>query len=380
MKKIRILILAFISLISFSLVSNVNAEIIGDNYPTVWRNAPQDTVYDSWGMLNRECTSFVAYRLSSKNGFNLPAGYRDAGTWANIARSQGYTVNNIPAVGSVACFAPFVTGAGEIGHVAWVAEVSGDMITIEEYNCNTGQGPYKYGTRKMNKSSVSSYIHFKDVSSVPSNPTPTPIPTSFSVGDTIKFSYAYKVSGYSLPNILSSELAGNTPLDPSTFDESNSSGAPSGDGILHIGEYFIIPGEFKILAVDESKQMILVNINGKQVWVFMNKVTKIASVTPTNEIKVGSTIKFSSAYKVSGYSLPNILSSELAGNTPLDPSTFDESNASGIPSGDGILHIGEYFIIPGNFQVLAIDNTSKKIQVNISGKLVWVYINKVTLV
>ncbi|MFC3454818.1 hypothetical protein [Amycolatopsis speibonae] len=31
-----------------------------DDYPAPWRSAAQDSLLDSWGYYNRECTSFVA--------------------------------------------------------------------------------------------------------------------------------------------------------------------------------------------------------------------------------------------------------------------------------------------------------------------------------
>ena len=37
------------------------------------------------------------------------------------------------------------------GHVAWVAEVNGDQVTIEEYNYNAGQGPEKYHKRSSTR-------------------------------------------------------------------------------------------------------------------------------------------------------------------------------------------------------------------------------------
>ena len=86
------------------------------------------------------CTSFAAYRLSNTNGFNLPVGYGNAITWGSIARANGYRVDMNPAVGSIAWFSAGVNGAGHMGHVAWVAEVRGDQVTIEEYNYDAGQG------------------------------------------------------------------------------------------------------------------------------------------------------------------------------------------------------------------------------------------------
>lgn len=179
--------LILLSLLGGSLALNTTSEaaVLGDNYPTQWKSGYGA---DSWGMYLRQCTSFVAFRLSSANGFSLPGGYGNAISWGSVARSQGYRVDMTPAVGSVAWFSAGVNGAGGYGHVAWVAEVNGDTVTIEEYNYDCGQGPEKYYRRSFHKSQVSGYIHFKDLggSTVTSSPsvqsTPTPSSTLSSSG------------------------------------------------------------------------------------------------------------------------------------------------------------------------------------------------------
>ena len=57
-----------------------------------------------------------------------------------------------PAVGSIAWWST--------GHVAWVEAVNGSNVTIEEYNFNF---TYNYSERTIAASSVSGYIHFKDI-------------------------------------------------------------------------------------------------------------------------------------------------------------------------------------------------------------------------
>lgn len=136
-------------------------DVIGDDYPSYLKNAAPDTLVDSWNMLNRECTSFVAARLSSANGFNLPGGYGNANSWGGVARSQGYRVDSNPTVGSVAWFDSWVGGAYGYGHVAWVAGVSGDQVEIEEYNY--GYPSHRYNSRFISKQEASGFIHFKDL-------------------------------------------------------------------------------------------------------------------------------------------------------------------------------------------------------------------------
>jgi surface antigen len=124
----------------------------GDDYPTQWRApVPQDSLVDSWGEYNRECTSFVAWALHSRNHFDMPFN-DDAKGWGNNARDRHFAVDDTPAVGAVA-WAPH----GD--HVAWVAEVSGHSVTIEEYNRNY-DGVYSW---RVVDSSAFQYIHFQDL-------------------------------------------------------------------------------------------------------------------------------------------------------------------------------------------------------------------------
>lgn len=49
----------------------VEATTIGDDYPVKWKNLPLGGAIDDWRMYTRYCTSFVAYRLSTANNFEL---------------------------------------------------------------------------------------------------------------------------------------------------------------------------------------------------------------------------------------------------------------------------------------------------------------------
>lgn len=147
--------------------------VIGDDYPAKWKHLDPDSHIDDWGMYVRYCTSFVAHRLSSANKFELPRAYGNAEAWGGRARSEGYTVDNHPSRGSVAWSAASSENWG-YGHVAWVAAVNGDMVTVEEYNYGKRNA---YNSRTVHKSAFTGYIHFKDLthgavaSPVPSTPT-----------------------------------------------------------------------------------------------------------------------------------------------------------------------------------------------------------------
>ncbi|NYS49709.1 SH3 domain-containing protein [Streptococcus danieliae] len=140
---------------------------IGDNYPWKYGNINGDL--DRWGYPVRQCTSFVAFRLAETNGFSNVGYLGNGGSWGINAASRGGYVDKVPAVGSVAWFGPGLFGGDpNYGHVAWVAAVEGDNVIIEEYNFNWSFG---YKRRSISASSVSGYIHFKDLGDRVATPT-----------------------------------------------------------------------------------------------------------------------------------------------------------------------------------------------------------------
>ena len=125
----------------------------GDDYPTYYKNGSQEI--DKWRMYSRQCTSFAAFRLSNINGFEIPAAYGNANEWGYRAKREGYRVDQRPAIGSIAW-----DTSGQYGHVAWVSNVFGDMIEIEEYNYGVRE---RYNRRTVKANSMTGFIHFKDV-------------------------------------------------------------------------------------------------------------------------------------------------------------------------------------------------------------------------
>ncbi|MCR5296168.1 MAG: VWA domain-containing protein [Clostridiales bacterium] len=143
------------------LVSQASAHGDGDDYPWELRRAAKDAIKgEYWSFYNRECTSFVAWCLNSRNGVNFNnsyLGYRywgHAKNWANAARSVGLTVDRNPTVGSV-----YWSGAGRYGHVAWVYQVSESHVWVQEYNYN---GDGTYSTREFDLTALPyvQFIHF----------------------------------------------------------------------------------------------------------------------------------------------------------------------------------------------------------------------------
>ncbi|MFY0408185.1 CHAP domain-containing protein [Solicola sp. PLA-1-18] len=139
------------------------APVRGDDYPASLRAAARTSVVDPWRFYNRECTSFVAWRMNQVNqvaftnfmtGPNGTAGrWSNAGTWGTNARKIGYRVDKVPAVGSIAWY------SGR--HVAWVSRVNADgTVLLEEYNWSNPGG---YGSRTATVSAISGFIHVKDL-------------------------------------------------------------------------------------------------------------------------------------------------------------------------------------------------------------------------
>ncbi len=133
----------------------------GDDYPANLKNAALDAIVDPWNFYNRECTSFAAWCLNSRNGVKFTNQYLgasrwgNANTWGTVAKSLGVTVNMTPAVGAIAWWT-----TGKYGHVAWVSAVNGSSVFIEEYNYKVRGG---YGTRTIAASDPAGYIHIKDI-------------------------------------------------------------------------------------------------------------------------------------------------------------------------------------------------------------------------
>lgn len=103
----------------------------GGGYPARWCNAAQDSVADNWGMFNRECVSYTAFKVAV-SGRNMPywGGRGNANQWPANARSAGIPVDGNPRVGDVA-----ISTAGPYGHAMYVeAVLGGGKIHVSQYN------------------------------------------------------------------------------------------------------------------------------------------------------------------------------------------------------------------------------------------------------
>lgn len=127
--------------------------VTNGGYPTLWANAAQDSLVDSWGMYNRECVSYTAFKVY-QSGRYMPywGGRGNANRWPANARAAGIPVDGNPRVGDVA-----ISMSGYYGHAMYVERVNGDgTIRVSQYN---------YGIRgEYSEMTISSgglyFIHF----------------------------------------------------------------------------------------------------------------------------------------------------------------------------------------------------------------------------
>jgi surface antigen len=99
-------------------------------YPAVWNNSPQDSTIDSWGMFNRECVSYTAWKVFQTYGY-MPywGGVGNANQWPGDAQRAGIPTGSVPKAHSVA-----IWNVGAFGHAMWVEAVSGNTIYVSQYN------------------------------------------------------------------------------------------------------------------------------------------------------------------------------------------------------------------------------------------------------
>lgn len=105
-------------------------------YPDYLAYAAQDTIVDKWGMYNRECVSYAAWKEDSM-GHYVPYGLGNAADWGWRIRTYypGIPVRDgAPAVGTIAQW-DSGDGLSPLGHVAYVEAVNGDgSIEVSQYN------------------------------------------------------------------------------------------------------------------------------------------------------------------------------------------------------------------------------------------------------
>lgn len=128
-------------------------------YPNDLANSPQDSLVDPWGMYNRECVSYVAWKVYQKNSY-MPywGGRGNAIQWPGNARGASIQTSSTPRAQSAG-----VISAGYYGHIVWVEGVNGDgTVNISQYNeWLPGSGWGQYSERyNVNPGTYDTYIYF----------------------------------------------------------------------------------------------------------------------------------------------------------------------------------------------------------------------------
>lgn len=120
-------------------------------YPNNLRG-PKDTVVDPWGMYNRECVSYAAWKVYQNKGY-MPywGGRGNANEWPSSAQADGIPTGGTPRVGSVA-----ISMSGYYGHAMWVEAVNGSQIYVSQMNYDLAGG---YSEMWVNGSNFV-YIYF----------------------------------------------------------------------------------------------------------------------------------------------------------------------------------------------------------------------------
>ncbi len=126
----------------------------GGGYPAKWCEAPMDSLVDDWGMFNRECVSYTAFKVW-QSGRHMPywGGIGNANQWDENAIRAGIPTDYSPRAGDVA-----ISNAGYYGHAMYVESVNSDgTINISQYNVNWDG---RYSTRNGVSPAGLVFIHF----------------------------------------------------------------------------------------------------------------------------------------------------------------------------------------------------------------------------
>jgi len=104
---------------------------------------PSSLCFDNYSYEYRNCTSYVAQKISQEFSDNSKprniSGWGEAASWATNAKKAGYTLDTSPEEGDIAVWG--TEAADGFGHVAYVASVTDGVATFDEYNVH-GTGAF----------------------------------------------------------------------------------------------------------------------------------------------------------------------------------------------------------------------------------------------
>lgn len=243
----------------------------GDDYPEEYKNAAIDSVIDRWRFYNRECTSFTAWCLNSRNKIDFSNRYGGirwghAKNWGYTAQKLDITVDMNPAIGSV-----YWSNEGTYGHVAWVCDVNGDSVTIEEYNYPIAG---TYNTRIVEADTATGYIHIQDMPVVVigaemSDGGPQTIPDgNYHIITAADSSMCLDIAGASLENKTNVQIHHSTEADSQIFTITYL-GEDKGYKIInkYSGKSLDVAGASKIMGANVWQQEYYAPSEHTQHWV-----------------------------------------------------------------------------------------------------------------
>ena len=122
-------------------------------YPAKYKNAPMSSLVDKYGMNNRQCTSYAAFKVDQIWHYRILY-WGDAKQWPYYAKKAGVKTGTKPKLHSVA-----ISTKGKYGHAMFVERISGNRtyMRVSEYN---GIKKGKYSTRLVSTKNLI-YIYFK---------------------------------------------------------------------------------------------------------------------------------------------------------------------------------------------------------------------------
>ena len=125
--------------------------------------APSAECFDNFGYQYRNCTSFVAQKISQVFSKDIH-GWGNAANWAVAAQNAGYTWDPTPRVGDIAQWNTS-PGGGSFGHVAYVYAVDANGVaSLDEYNAGTtGDFSSNRTTAAGSAGPADHYIHIGDI-------------------------------------------------------------------------------------------------------------------------------------------------------------------------------------------------------------------------
>ncbi len=112
---------------------------------------------DRWGMYNRECVSYTAWKVYETYGY-MPywGGSGNANQWPGDARAAGIPTGSTPKADSVA-----IWNVGAFGHAMWVEAVNSDgSLWVSQYNYSYN-GQYSEMSVSASMARQLTYIYFQ---------------------------------------------------------------------------------------------------------------------------------------------------------------------------------------------------------------------------